>query len=245
MVGRFLNAFFGGTIPNFDFAGGTVTNITSGVSALACALSLRKRRGFLNEALRSYSIVLSFVGDLLWWVGWFGFNAGSELGAGSLASTAFVAVHFAAATGAPGWVIVQWIGHGKPSGIDGISACVAVLLAITPASGLVNPSATILIGVAAGVICYLMVTKAKARFGYDDSLGAFGVHGVGGTLGTILAGKFATNVVNDGPKDSPDKPILSGLVDGHADQILKSGDRPGAPSSWRLPRPSSFLESVT
>jgi ammonium transporter, Amt family len=218
--GGLLNAFLGGSIPCLDFAGGTVVHITSGVSALVCALYLGKRAGFPDESMRPHSMVLSFIGACMLWVGWFGFNAGSALAANGLASSAFVATHLAAAAGVLGWLFGEWYGHGKPSVLGGISGAVAGLVAITPASGFVKPMPAILIGAAAGVICYLMVTKVKARFGYDDSLDAFGVHGVGGTLGAILTGVFATNAVNDALKDSAGKPVPLGLVDGHAGQIL-------------------------
>jgi ammonium transporter, Amt family len=218
--GGLLNAFSGGSVPCFDFAGGTVVHITSGVSALVCALYLGKRKGFPEESMRPHSMVLSFIGACLLWVGWFGFNAGSALGAGGLASSAFVATHFASASGALGWMFAEWIGHGKPSVLGGISGAVAGLVAITPASGFVKPFPGLLIGLVAGVVCYLMVTKVKSMFGYDDSLDAFGVHGVGGSLGAVLTGVFATNVVNDALKDSAGKPAALGLIDGHGAQVL-------------------------
>jgi ammonium transporter, Amt family len=218
--GGLLNAFLGGSIPCFDFAGGTVVHITSGFSALACALYLGKRIGFGGEGMKPHSLVLSFIGACLLWVGWFGFNAGSALSAGALASSAFVATHFAAAAGALGWVLAEWLKHGKPSVLGGISGAVAGLVAITPASGFVTPMPALLIGFLAGLICYFMVVVVKNKFGYDDSLDAFGVHGMGGTLGAILTGVFATNVVNNALKDSGGKPLPLGLVDGHGQQII-------------------------
>jgi Amt family ammonium transporter len=218
--GGLLNAFLGGTIPCFDFAGGTVVHITSGFSALACALYLGKRIGFGGEGMKPHNLVLSFIGACLLWVGWFGFNAGSALSAGALATSAFVATHFAAATGALGWVVAEWLKHGKPSVLGGISGAVAGLVAITPASGFVTPMPALLIGFLAGLICYFMVVVVKNKFGYDDSLDAFGVHGIGGTLGAILTGVFATNVVNNALKDSAGKPLPLGLVDGHGQQII-------------------------
>jgi ammonium transporter, Amt family len=218
--GGLLNAFLGGSIPCFDFAGGTVVHITSGFSALACALYLGKRIGFGGEGMKPHSLVLSFIGACLLWVGWFGFNAGSALSAGALASSAFVATHFAAAAGALGWVLAEWLKHGKPSVLGGISGAVAGLVAITPASGFVTPMPALLIGFLAGLICYFMVVVVKNKFGYDDSLDAFGVHGIGGTLGAILTGVFATNVVNNALKDSAGKPLPLGLVDGHGQQII-------------------------
>jgi Amt family ammonium transporter len=218
--GGLLNAFLGGKIACLDFAGGTVVHITSGVSALVCALYMGKRLGYPQEAMKPHSMVLSFIGACMLWVGWFGFNAGSALSASSLATSAFVATHFGAAAATLGWVIAEWIGHGKPSVLGGISGCVAGLVAITPASGFVKPFPAMLIGFAAGVICYLMVTKVKSKFGYDDSLDAFGVHGAGGTLGAILTGVFATNLINDGLKDAAGKPQALGLVDGNGQQVI-------------------------
>jgi Amt family ammonium transporter len=218
--GGLLNAFLGGSIPCFDFAGGTVVHISSGFSALACALYMGKRHGFPGEGMKPHSLVLSFIGACLLWVGWFGFNAGSALSSGALSTSAFVATHFAAATGALGWAIAEWLKHGKPSVLGGISGSVAGLVAITPASGFVTPMPALLIGLLAGLVCYFMVAVVKNKFGYDDSLDAFGVHGIGGTLGAILTGVFATNVVNNALKDSAGKPLPLGLVDGHGAQIL-------------------------
>jgi len=212
--GGLLNAALGGKIPCFDFAGGTVVHITSGVSALVCALYLGRRKGYPHEPMKPHNLVLSFIGACLLWVGWFGFNAGSALAASALATSAFVATHFAAAAAALSWVFVEWIRTGKPSVLGGISGAVAGLVAITPASGFVKPFPALLIGLAAGAVCYFMVTKVKSWFGYDDSLDAFGVHGAGGTLGAILTGVFATNLVNEGFN----RPL--GAVDGNAGQIV-------------------------
>ena len=229
--GGLLNAFLGGRIPTFDFAGGTVVHVTSGVSALVCALYLGKRLGS-PENMKPHNLVLSFVGACLLWVGWFGFNAGSALGASGLATSAFVATHFAAATAALGWMFAEWKWHGKPSALGGISGAVAGLVAITPASGFVTPMAALLIGFAAGLFCYYMVASVKRRFGYDDSLDAFGVHGAGGTLGAILTGVFATNAVNNALKDSAGNPMPLGIVDGNASQILNQGI--GIATAWTL-----------
>ena len=218
--GGFLNAFLGGKVPCFDFAGGTVVHITSGVSALVCALFMGKREGYPSEAMKPHSLVISFIGACLLWVGWFGFNAGSALAASGLATSAFVATHFGAAAAALGWVLAEWLQNGKPSVLGGISGCVAGLVAITPASGFVKPFPALLIGFCAGIVCYLMVAKVKQKFGYDDSLDAFGVHGIGGTLGAILTGVFATNAVNDSLKDASGKLLPLGLVDGHGAQVL-------------------------
>jgi Amt family ammonium transporter len=218
--GGLLNAFSGGKIPCFDFAGGTVVHITSGVSALVCALYLGKRIGFPHTPFKPHNLVLSFIGACLLWVGWFGFNAGSALGASGLATSAFVATHFGAAAAALGWLAAEWIGHGKPSVLGGISGAVAGLVAITPGSGFVKPFPALLIGFCAGVVCYLMVTRVKAKFGYDDSLDAFGVHGAGGTLGAVLTGVFATSAINDGLKDAAGHVMPLGLMDGNGMQVV-------------------------
>lgn len=218
--GGLLNASLGGRFPTLDFAGGTVVHITSGVSALVCALYLGKRVGYPKEPMPPHSVVLSFIGACLLWVGWFGFNAGSALAAGSLATSAFVATHFASAAAAIGWAGAEWIRNGKPSVLGGISGAVAGLVAITPASGFVKPMPALLIGLLAGVFCYLMVAKVKAKLGYDDSLDAFGVHGAGGTLGAILTGVFAVSAVNPIFKDSQGNVVPSGLLEGNAHQLL-------------------------
>ena len=218
--GGLLNAFLGGRIPCFDFAGGTVVHITSGVSALICALYLGKRLGYPEFPSKPHNLVISFIGACLLWVGRFGFNAGSALAASGLATSAFVAPHFGAAAATLGWVAAEWMLSGKPSVLGGISGCVAGLVAITPASGFVKPFPALLIGLCAGVVCYLMVTRVKARFGYDDSLDAFGVHGAGGTLGALLTGVFATSAVNDGLKDAAGHVMPLGLVDGNGAQVL-------------------------
>lgn len=210
----FLGATWGG-IPAFDFAGGTVVHITSGVSALVCALYLGRRKGYGVESMRPHSIVLSVIGACLLWVGWFGFNAGSALAASSLATSAFVATHFATAAAALGWMIAEWLKTGKPSVLGAISGAVAGLVAITPASGFVKPMPALSIGLIAGVVCYLMVSVVKNKFGYDDALDAFGVHGIGGTVGAILTGVFATREINDLRMGKP-----MGWVDGDAGQVV-------------------------
>jgi ammonium transporter, Amt family len=218
--GGLLNAALGGRFPTLDFAGGTVVHITSGVSALVCALYLGKRLGYPKEPMVPHSVVLSFIGACLLWVGWFGFNAGSALSAGSLATSAFVATHFAAAAAAAGWAGAEWLRNGKPSTLGAISGSVAGLVAITPASGFVKPMPALLIGLVAGVFCYWMVAKVKAVFGYDDSLDAFGVHGAGGTLGALLTGVFASSAVNPIFKDAQGNTLPSGLIEGNAHQIV-------------------------
>ncbi|MBV8050954.1 MAG: ammonium transporter [Acidobacteriaceae bacterium] len=218
--GGLLNASLGGRFPTLDFAGGTVVHITSGVSALVCALSLGKRLGYPKQPMPPHSVVLSFIGACMLWVGWFGFNAGSALAAGSLATSAFIATHFAAAAAVVGWSGAEWLRNGKPSALGAISGAVAGLVAITPAAGFVGPMSSLAIGLIAGIVCYLMVVKVKARFGYDDSLDAFGVHGAGGTLGALLTGIFATSAVNPIFKDAQGRTLASGLIEGNAHQLL-------------------------
>jgi ammonium transporter, Amt family len=213
--GGFLNGTLGGVFPAWDFAGGTVVHITSGISALVCALYLGKRVGYPAEFMKPHSVVLSVIGGCLLWVGWFGFNAGSAVSAGSLASSAFIVTHFATAAAVLGWMGIEWMMSGKPSVLGAVSGAVAGLVAITPASGFVKPMPAIAIGFAAGLVCYLMVSKVKKAFGYDDALDAFGVHGVGGTLGAILTGVFATKEVNDLRQGK-----AMGLVDGDAGQVV-------------------------
>jgi Amt family ammonium transporter len=218
--GGLLNASLGGRFPTLDFAGGTVVHITSGVSALVCALYLGRRLGYPKAAMPPHSVVLSFIGACLLWVGWFGFNAGSALGAGSLATSAFVATHFGAAAAVIGWCGAEWWRNGKPSALGAISGAVAGLVAITPAAGFVGPMPALAIGLIAGVLCYAMVTKVKARFGYDDTLDAFGVHGAGGTIGALLTGVFASSVVNPIFKDAKGNTLPSGMIEGNAHQLL-------------------------
>jgi len=218
--GGLLNASLGGKFPCLDFAGGTVVHVTSGVSALVCALYLGKRVGYPKEAMTPHSVVLSFIGACLLWVGWFGFNAGSALAAGSLATSAFVATHLGAAAAVLGWSGAEWMRNGKPSALGAISGAVAGLVAITPAAGFVGPMAAILIGLLAGAFCFFMVVAVKARFGYDDSLDAFGVHGAGGTLGALLTGIFAASAINPIFKDGQGNPLPSGLLDGNGRQLL-------------------------
>jgi Amt family ammonium transporter len=218
--GGFLNAALGGRIPSLDFAGGTVVHISSGVSALVCAIYLGRRVGYPKTPMAPHSLVLSFIGACLLWVGWFGFNAGSALGAGSLATSAFVATHFAAAAAALGWLAAEWLRQGKPTVLGAISGAVAGLVGVTPASGFVTPIGGLLIGLIAGVACFFAVTEVKRRLGYDDSLDVFGVHGVGGTCGAILTGVFATSAINPIFKDAAGAPLPVGLIDGNGAQIV-------------------------
>jgi ammonium transporter, Amt family len=218
--GGLLSASLGGVIPTLDFAGGTVVHITSGVSALVCALYLGKRLGYPREPMPPHNVVLSVIGACLLWVGWFGFNAGSALNAGTLATSAFVATHLGAAGATIGWMAAEWIRTGKPSVLGAVSGAVAGLVAITPASGFVAPLPALFIGLVAGVVCYLMVVKVKAAFGYDDSLDAFGVHGIGGTVGALLTGVFATSVINPIFHTSSGAVAPVGMIDGNAHQVL-------------------------
>ena len=219
-VGGLLNQS-GGRIPSLDFAGGTVVHVTSGVAALVTALYLGKRLGYPKTAMPPHSMVLSFIGACLLWVGWFGFNAGSALNSGPLATSAFINTHFAAAAAALGWTIAEWIHNGKPTALGAISGAVAGLVAITPASGYVQPMAALLIGILAGFFCFFMVFQVKARFRYDDSLDAFGVHGAGGTLGAILTGIFAVSIINPAfGADAQGNALPTGAIEGHWMQVL-------------------------
>ena len=213
--GGLLNASLGGRFPTLDFAGGTVVHISSGVSALVCALYLGKRTGYPRQPMPPHSLVLSFIGACLLWVGWFGFNAGSALASGSLATSAFVATHLGAAAAAITWSVAEWIRNGRASALGAISGAVAGLVAITPAAGFVAPMPALAIGAIAGVVCYWMVTKVKAIFGYDDALDAFGVHGAGGTIGALLTGVFAQEAIN--PIFGTSKAV--GGLDGHWGQV--------------------------
>jgi ammonium transporter, Amt family len=213
--GGLLNASLGGKFPTLDFAGGTVVHISSGVSALVCALYLGKRRGYPRQPMPPHSLVLSFIGACLLWVGWFGFNAGSALASNSLATSAFVATHFAAAAAGLSWSIAERLQNGRASALGAISGAVAGLVAITPAAGFVAPMPALVIGLLAGAFCYLMVAKVKSIFGYDDALDAFGVHGAGGTIGAVLTGIFAQSFIN--PIFGEGKPV--GWLDRNWGQI--------------------------
>jgi Amt family ammonium transporter len=194
--GGWFNWASGGSIPVLDFAGGTVVHISSGVSALICAIVIGKRTGYPAEPMMPHNVVYSIVGTGLLWVGWFGFNAGSALGAGGLATSAFAATHFSAASAALSWAAIEWKLKGKPSVLGAASGMVAGLATITPASGFVTIPAATCIGLVAGIVCYLAVSKLKARFGYDDSLDVFGVHGVGSITGMLMLGFLASPDVN-------------------------------------------------
>ncbi len=179
-----------------DFAGGTVVHISSGVSALAAALIIGKRRGYGTEPMPPHSLPLTVTGAALLWVGWFGFNAGSALSSGALATSAFVVTHIATATATLSWMFTEWVGRGKPTVLGAASGAVAGLVAITPASGFVGPLSAVVIGGVAGFLCY-NACNVKTKLGYDDSLDVVGVHGIGGTWGALATGLFASKAVND------------------------------------------------
>jgi len=179
-----------------DFAGGIVVHASSGVSALVLCLLLGKRLGYQRTPFRPHNLPFTVLGGALLWFGWFGFNAGSALGANELAVNAFVTTHLATAAAGLTWALIEWRQHGKPTILGAVTGAVAGLVAITPACGFVNPMNAIFIGIIVALICYLAVTAIKARYGYDDALDAFGVHGVGGIWGTIAVGLFAEKAVN-------------------------------------------------
>ena len=198
-----------------DFAGGTVVHINAGVAGLVAALMIGNRVGFGRENLAPFDLSLAVIGTGLLWVGWFGFNGGSALGANSRAVFAIVATHLAACAGALIWSVLEWLQRGKPSVLGIISGAVAGLGTITPASGYVLPWHGLVIGLIAGVVCYWCCTVAKHLFRYDDTLDVFGVHGVGGIMGTLLAGVFASSAVTSTATD----PGVSGLLEGNLHQL--------------------------
>ncbi|WP_446721203.1 ammonium transporter [Mesorhizobium sp. 113-3-3] len=179
-----------------DFAGGTVVHINAGVAGLVCALVLGKREGYGTTNMAPHNLVYSVIGASLLWVGWFGFNAGSELAADGLAGAAMLNTQVATAAAALAWMFAEWIVAKKPSVLGIISGAVAGLVAVTPASGFVNPTGAFIVGIVAGVLCYISAVKVKHMFGYDDSLDAFGVHGVGGIIGALLTGVLADPAIN-------------------------------------------------
>jgi Amt family ammonium transporter len=183
-----------------DFAGGTVVHISSGVSALAAAILVGRRRGFQREPMAPHNLPMTITGAAILWFGWFGFNAGSAIASGKLAASAFVVTHLASAAAALSWVIVEWGYKGKPTTLGAASGAVAGLVAITPGSGFVGPMSALIIGLVAGALCYLGVV-GKNRFGYDDSLDVVGVHGVGGTWGALATGLFASKAINEAGAD--------------------------------------------
>jgi len=193
-----------------DFAGGTVVHINAGVAGLVCAIFLGKRFGYGTENMAPYNLVYSVIGASLLWVGWFGFNAGSAVAANESAGMAMAVTQVATAAAALGWMFMEWIVHKKPSVLGIISGAVAGLVAITPASGFVDPMGALWIGIAAGVICYFVSTTVKKAIGYDDSLDVFGIHGVGGIVGALLTGVFAVEAIGGTP----------GLLEGNPGQVL-------------------------
>ena len=211
-----------GVLACLDFAGGTVVHISSGVSALVMALYIGKRKGYPSEMMRPQNLTLSFVGACLLWVGWFGFNAGSALAADGLAAVAFVNTHFAAAAAVLAWLVIEWVHDGKPSVLGGITGGVAGLVGVTPAAGFVSPMDSLLIGICASIACYVAVAIIKVRLGYDDSLDAFGVHGMGGTVGAIMTGLLAREAIGGAP----------GWFEGNLDQFINN--TLGAVLTWVL-----------
>ncbi|SDD59930.1 ammonium transporter [Sporomusa acidovorans] len=214
-----------------DFAGGTVVHIISGVSGLTIALMIGKRKGYGSEVMMPHHLPMTVIGASLLWFGWFGFNAGSALSANGLAANAFVVTHAAAAAATVSWVLTEWINHGKPTILGAASGCVAGLVAITPAAGFVSLIPAVIIGLVAGIICFLAVAVLKTRLGYDDSLDAFGVHGVGGTWGALATGLFASKAVNPAGAD--------GLFYGNASQLTTQAI--GVAASWAVAAIMTFL----
>jgi len=198
-----------------DFAGGLVVHLNAGIAALVCCVVIGKRHGYGQEYMAPHNLVLTLIGTSLLWVGWFGFNAGSALASGELAGSAMLNTHIAASVAALVWMAIEWTTRGKPSVLGILTGAVAGLGMITPAAGYVEPWAALAIGVIAGSVCYWASIVLKNKLGYDDSLDAFGVHGVGGIVGSVLVGVFATRAINDVAKGQP-----VGLVDGHGGQIL-------------------------
>jgi Amt family ammonium transporter len=179
-----------------DYAGGTVVHINAGIAGLASCLILGKRVGYGKETMAPFNLSLTLIGASLLWVGWFGFNAGSAVAADGRAGMAMLATQMATAAAALGWMFAEWISKGKPSVLGIASGAVAGLVAITPASGFVGPTPAVIIGVVAGVVCYFAATTLKHALGYDDSLDAFGVHGIGGIVGALLTGVFASKEIS-------------------------------------------------
>ncbi len=208
---------FLGSYGLIDFAGGTVVHLNAGVAGLTAALIIGARRGYGHENLAPHDLTLAVIGTGLLWVGWFGFNGGSALGATSRAVMAIVATHLAASTGAVTWMALEWWTRGKPSVLGMISGAVAGLGTITPASGYVMPMQAVLIGLIAGAICFWACTSLKIKFGYDDSLDVFGVHGIGGLTGTLLAGIFAAAALSVST-ETPNG--IAGLLEGNPHQLV-------------------------
>jgi Amt family ammonium transporter len=232
--GKTGNSIAGGAL---DFAGGTVVHISSGVSALICALVMGKRLSYGHEPMPPHNLTYTVLGASMLWVGWFGFNAGSALASDGLAASAFCVTHFAAAAGALAWAGMEWVIRRKPSVLGAASGLVAGLVCITPASGYVQPVPALAMGAAAGIVCFLACTRLKSMFGYDDSLDAFGVHGIGGTLGAILTGVFATVEVCDPLLVSDNKPV--GLIDGRTQLMV--GQLAAVAITWVFAAVATFV----
>ena len=210
----------------YDFAGGTVVHITSGISALICALLLGKRLGYGQEPMPPHNLTYTYIGATMLWFGWFGFNGGSAGAADLRAANAFVTTHMAAAAGTVAWALLEWVLRGKPSILGACSGAVAGLVCVTPASGSATPMSGIILGLCAGAVCFYACTTIKNKFGYDDSLDAFGVHGVGGTLGALLTGVFATRAVIPGVPGVVTEPC--GLLEGNSNQVVAQAVGAGA-----------------
>jgi Amt family ammonium transporter len=211
IIGHGEGAWAGGAL---DFAGGTVVHISSGVSALVACVLIGKRMGFGSEPMPPHNLTYTVLGAAMLWVGWFGFNAGSQLAVDDVTVTAFAVTHLSAAAGVIGWTLFEWAVHKKPTALGAASGAVAGLVCITPAAGFVQPMHAILMGFIAGALCFFAVTTMKSKLGYDDSLDAFGVHGIGGTIGAVLTGVFATSQVNTGYGDA------LGIIDGNYKLIV-------------------------
>lgn len=214
-----------------DFAGGTVVHILSGVSGLVVALYLGKRKGYGTEIMLPHHLPMTVLGASLLWFGWFGFNAGSALGANGLAASAFVVTHTAAAAATLSWVAAEWLTHGKPTILGAVSGCVAGLVAITPGAGFVGIIPAVIIGLLGGLVCFASVSIVKAKLGYDDSLDAFGVHGVGGTFGALATGLFSSKAINPAGAD--------GLFYGNPEQLLLQFY--GAAATWIVAIVATFI----
>ncbi len=225
------NSILGGAL---DFAGGTVVHLSSGVTALVAAVMIGPRLGYRQEPMPPHNLTYTALGASMLWVGWFGFNAGSALASDGIATSAFVVTHFSAAAGAVAWASIEWLRSGKPTLLGASSGAVAGLVCITPAAGHVNPMPSLIMGAVAGLVCYLSCSTLKAKFRYDDSLDAFGIHGMGGTVGAILTGVFATRAVlnlNGG------KPI--GMIEGNYSTII--GQTAAIVVTWVFAAVASFI----
>lgn len=222
----------------YDFAGGTVVHITSGVSALVCAVLLGRRLGFGHQPMPPHNLTYTYVGATMLWIGWFGFNGGSALSADARAANAFVATHMSAAAGTIAWAFLEWVTRGKASILGACSGAVAGLVCVTPASGSANPISGIVIGLSAGVACFYACTILKNRFKYDDSLDAFGIHGVAGTLGALLTGIFATRAI------IPGATAPCGLLEGNPNQLVAQAIASGAAAALAVVATAIILKIV-